>query len=318
MTTIQNPRVNKNVKRLAAFGAVAVAASVGTLLAVRANAAGIPMSQMTYTGYLETPEGTPVTKKVNLGVAIWSDAKAGTKVCETLAPDVAPVSGRFQITLKDECTTAVKNSANLWLELSVDGAALGRTPVGTVPYAIEAGHATLADSASKADKASAAADGLATQLTGLDGRIASATAPKLSGYLADALTISDSKTWAFAGLPATKASPGRYWVFNNFTAIASDLGCTLAAASCAHWGTAHFQSCARVGGKIQLPSGYVVSDLEHVDKMATVLSTTGFFDFAAATDGVEFGLCALRHDAKTNTYDPAVPHLNVNVMYQPK
>jgi len=314
--TIQNLGSKKNVKRLAAFGAVAVAASVGTLLAVRANAAGIPVNQMTYTGYLETPEGTPVTKKVNLNVALWSDAKAGTKVCETPAADTAPVSGRFQITLKDECTAAVKASPNLWLELSVDGASLGRTPIGTVPYAIEAGHATLADSASKADKASAAADGLATQLAGLDGRIASATAPKLSVYINDALIINDPKNWVFAGTAATKVSPGRYWVFDNFTAVTRDGDCKTG--PCTHWGTARFQSCVRIAGTIQVPSGVVVADMERVDRMASPISTTGFFDFAAATDGVEFGLCALRGDTKTNTYDSVVPHLNVNVMYQPK
>lgn len=148
-----------------------VLASGATLLAVRANAAGIPTANaLTYTGYIETPDGKPVTTAVNLTVNVWNMATAGAKVCEVAVENVTPVSGRFQVALPDACATAAKASPNLWLELLVDGSSLGRTKIGAVPYALEAGHATNADSAAKADsatsadKANAAAGALATEL----------------------------------------------------------------------------------------------------------------------------------------------------------
>jgi hypothetical protein len=148
-----------------------VLASGATLLAVHAGAAGIPAANaLTYTGYIETPDGKPVTTPVNLTVHVWNMATAGAKVCEIAVENVTPVAGRFQVALPDSCATAAKASPDLWLELVVDGSSLGRTKLGVVPYALEAGHATNADNATKADsatsadKASAAAGALATEL----------------------------------------------------------------------------------------------------------------------------------------------------------
>jgi len=119
---------------------------VGGVIAVRANAAGVPdMKALTYNGYIETPDGKPVTAKVNIFVNIYDAATDGTKVCEQTVMDLTPVSGRFQVELPEACTVAVKANPNLWIEAVVNGSALGRTKLGAVPYALEAGHATSAD-----------------------------------------------------------------------------------------------------------------------------------------------------------------------------
>jgi len=125
--------------------AMLLSIGVGGVIAVRANAAGVPdMKALTYTGYIETPDGKPVTAKVNILVNIYDAATDGTKVCEQTVMDLTPVSGRFQVELPEACTVAVKANPNLWIEAVVNGSALGRTKLGAVPYALEAGSASQA------------------------------------------------------------------------------------------------------------------------------------------------------------------------------
>jgi len=145
------------VSRMVVVSGLGLVAVGAVLWAVGARAAGIPAANaLTYTGYLETPAGDPVTAEVSVSVALWSAASAGSKACEAATEKVTPVSGRFQITLPEPCTAAVKARPDLWLETTVDGAALGRTKLGAVPYAIEAGHATSADTATTATSATKA------------------------------------------------------------------------------------------------------------------------------------------------------------------
>jgi hypothetical protein len=134
-----------------ALGTLVVGAA--TLLVVeRVRAAGIPAENaLTYTGYLETPEGEPVDGSRNIGLSVYARVSGGTPVCE-VAPDAVEVlAGRFQLALPDECTDQVKASPDLWIQVEVDGESLGRTKLGAVPYAVEAGHATTADRATVAD-----------------------------------------------------------------------------------------------------------------------------------------------------------------------
>ena len=137
------------LKRFGAYSAIAVAACGATLLAVRARAAGIPdAGALTYTGYLENPDGTPVTSAKSIGLTIYDAEVDGNAVCAQKTADITPVSGRFQITLPEKCTAAVKANPDLWVEVEVDGAGMGPAKLGAVPYAIEAGHAISADAAS--------------------------------------------------------------------------------------------------------------------------------------------------------------------------
>lgn len=145
------------VSRMVVVPVTGLVAAGAVLWALGARAAGIPAANaLTYTGYLETPEGEPVTAEVSVSVALWSAASAGSKACEAATEELTPLAGRFQITLPEACTAAVKAQPDLWLETTVDGAALGRTKLGAVPYAIEADHATSADNAVNADHATRA------------------------------------------------------------------------------------------------------------------------------------------------------------------
>src|SRR6185369_12095838 len=72
--------------------------------------------------------------------------------------DTALVSGRFKIKLPPECRAAVKGSPDVWVEVEVDGGPLGRTKLGVVPYALEAGHATTSDDSTHAQSADTAAN----------------------------------------------------------------------------------------------------------------------------------------------------------------
>lgn len=138
--------------------ASAALATATTLIVQQVRAAGIPAKNpLTYTGYLENPDATPVVTSKNIALAVYDAVTAGTKVCEVLSAPMVPVLGRFQIALPDDCTAKVGASPDLWLEIAVDGAALGRTKLGAVPYAVEAGHAVKADLATNATNAASAA-----------------------------------------------------------------------------------------------------------------------------------------------------------------
>src|SRR6478752_9215562 len=58
---LERPLVSAKRRQLFGAGVVLLAAVVGSVVAVRASAAGIPTpNSLTYTGYLETPQGEPL------------------------------------------------------------------------------------------------------------------------------------------------------------------------------------------------------------------------------------------------------------------
>ena len=147
-------KMNRVGRRFGVFAGVGLLAAAAGLLALRARAAGVPAAHaLAYTGYLETPDGVAVTHSVEVSVALWSAVSGGTKLCQSDAENATPVAGRFQLTLPEACTQAVRMQPDVWLETTVDGTKLGRTKLGAVPFALEANHATTADSASSADTA---------------------------------------------------------------------------------------------------------------------------------------------------------------------
>jgi hypothetical protein len=150
---------------------IALSASALTLLAVTARAAGVPdMSALTYTGYLESADGAPLSGAHSVEVKFWESVEAEEPLCSGGSPDTTLHAGRFQVALPDSCSDAVKASPDIWVDVSVDGAPLGRTKLGTVPYALEAGHATLADQATLAVDATHA-DAASTADGDLEARI---------------------------------------------------------------------------------------------------------------------------------------------------
>jgi hypothetical protein len=142
---------------------VAIGLTVASTLAayaVRALAGGIPSPiAMYYAGTL-TEGGQLVNGPRSLTVNIWADATSqGDPLCSTVAsPAVNVVNGQFRIALAGACKSAVNANNNTYIEV-IDGAtSLGRTPMGAVPYAVEADHAVNADHTTNADNATYSAD----------------------------------------------------------------------------------------------------------------------------------------------------------------
>jgi len=134
---------SRYLRRATLLGLVVLAAGVGyTLHAARAS--GIPATgALVYTGILTDAMGAPLTSPQNVGVAIYDAQSAGTKVCERASQSTTlDPAGRFQIAMPDACAAAVGGNSDLWVEVSLAGAPLGRSKTGAVPYAIEANNAT--------------------------------------------------------------------------------------------------------------------------------------------------------------------------------
>lgn len=110
----------------------------------RARADGIPATRpLTYSGTLEE-NGTPATGMRNLRLTIYDDAMSSSSMntrCITNAPNTPVNNGRFQVVLDPACVAAVRSTPDLWLEIEVSGAAIGRTKLSAVPFAVESGRA---------------------------------------------------------------------------------------------------------------------------------------------------------------------------------
>jgi hypothetical protein len=136
----------KNRQVVAVGLASLVAVAIGSAYLVgRARASGVPATQpLTFSGVLTDTTGAPLTGSKNLQVQVWDDAAAGNVVCTSGSTAQTLVGGSFSIGLPTTCTTAVHASPDLWAELLVDGASVGRTKLGAVPYALEADTASNA------------------------------------------------------------------------------------------------------------------------------------------------------------------------------
>jgi len=122
---------------------VLAAGGVG-YLKLSAFADGIPdEGALRYEGLLEE-QGEAVSGDRLVGVSFWSDAdddSDGARQC-SVAPRTIPVaSGHFSIPLGTDCVDAVRANADLWVQVSVGGEPVGRSKLGAVPYAGEAGRA---------------------------------------------------------------------------------------------------------------------------------------------------------------------------------
>ena len=123
----------------------------------RARAAGVPATApLTYSGVLTDMNGTPLTGTKNILLQLYSVASAGTALCGSAPTSLTLVGGAFQVALADNCTAIVHSNSDLWVDVLVDGASIGRSKLGAVPYAIEADHAVSATSATTATTATTA------------------------------------------------------------------------------------------------------------------------------------------------------------------
>ncbi|HUS68664.1 MAG TPA: hypothetical protein VMZ28_29210 [Kofleriaceae bacterium] len=131
-------------------GAVAVAVGVAAWIQLRSNSAtadGTPgASPLVYSGVLED-NGTLVSGMHTVEIILWNHAtNAGdaNRVCTTTANDTPVLDGRFRVTLVDDCADGVAEHPDIWVQVLVDAVSLGRTKLGAVPYALEAGRASAA------------------------------------------------------------------------------------------------------------------------------------------------------------------------------
>jgi hypothetical protein len=116
----------------------------------RARAGGIPAAQaLTYSGVLTDASGTPLVGSKSILVQLYDQATGGTAQC-TIGPTVVTLAaGAFKVALPDTCAAAVHATPDLWVDVFVDGASVGRSKLGAVPYAVEADHASTATQASR-------------------------------------------------------------------------------------------------------------------------------------------------------------------------
>jgi hypothetical protein len=147
-------------KRLLALALGVFAVGGGAGFGVRGLfAAGIPdVNTLYYTGTL-TDNGTPMNGPQTIAVNLWSDdVPNGTLLCQT-SKTVTVANGLFRVPLDPLCKAQINQNKNAWVEVLVGAINMGRTKIGSVPYSVEADHATRADNAANAAVAAAAAPG---------------------------------------------------------------------------------------------------------------------------------------------------------------
>jgi hypothetical protein len=194
------------IRRNALLGMAAVAALgiAATLIVQRVRAAGIPATgTLTYTGALANPDGTPLTATTkNIGLFTYDAPTTGNMVldCTVTSGAVSLNAGQFQIALPAACTAKIQATPDLWLEVQVDGTSLGRTKLGSVPYAVEAEHAVTADSATNATHATGADS--ATNATHATSADSATTADAASGALDTRIAALETRLGAVSAFRA--------------------------------------------------------------------------------------------------------------------
>jgi hypothetical protein len=127
-------------------------------LAIKAFADGIPSPNPLYYAGTLTEGGVLVNGTRAITVNLWPDGTTtGMPLCTTSAPMVNVNGGRFRVSLAPACKSALNQNANAWVEVVDGSTSLGRSPVGAVPYAVEADHAVSATLAANATSAVTAA-----------------------------------------------------------------------------------------------------------------------------------------------------------------
>jgi hypothetical protein len=144
--------------------------TIALMIGARAAATGVPsMNALSYSGSLETLEGQPLSGSKFIAFSLFDALTGGEELCRVRSTEYQLVNGRFQIALPEECASAVHANAELWVEVQVDGASLGRAKLGAVPYALEADHAVRADNS---------AGELAQTIEALQARLAALSCPE--------------------------------------------------------------------------------------------------------------------------------------------
>ncbi|HWA73977.1 MAG TPA: hypothetical protein VG937_16660 [Polyangiaceae bacterium] len=281
-------------KVLIVLSGTVIAVAVAASLAVRARAAGIPPTNaLSYSGYLETPDGTPVVNQVEVALNVWDAASGGHKVCAVANQTLTPSAGHFRVELPDACTRAVSANPNLWLEPVINDTSLGRTGLGAVPYSVEADHAVSADVAAPTGALAERLNAMQAEIDRLKARLDQPLTQHLAKVMADKITVPSMDWMWISGTDSATLAPGRYWVFNTARAYASNLGCS---SNCQPLSSVVLTSCMRVGSQVTAAASYVVAEVPWIDGSAASLpaSAIDYFDIDKETADVRLGLCARR------------------------
>jgi hypothetical protein len=198
-------------KRYVLIGAGLTALGALGGFAVKALADGIPSPNPLYYSGTLTENGIPVSGTRAITIYLWLNASpttGETALCTTIVTGTPVISGRFRIALDGGCKGAINSNSNIYVEVVDNGTSLGRSPVGALPYAVEADHAvnaTNATNATTAATANAAGGTLATTLSGLQ------TSQSNVVDLTTSQTIAGAKTFA------TLTVSGNASVANSFS-----------------------------------------------------------------------------------------------------
>ncbi len=188
----------------AGIAAVILVSVAGMAIAFRmgrAQASGIPQTgTMSYSGTLLN-FGQPDSDDHTIVLRLWA---GGSVACTTTpAGTTRLVNGHFTIPLDDSCVTIVHQNRSVLVEVVVDGNSLGQSPLGAVPYAVEA------------DTASAAAPGSA-----LASIVPAGTVIAYAGVVAGSGNVAPPPGW----LLCDGAAVSRTTYANLFAAIGTTAG----------------------------------------------------------------------------------------------
>ena len=149
-----------------------LALAVG-FLGAKVLASGAPaQAPLVYGGTVTDAAGKPYAAAVPVEVALYDGPTGGAQKCKAAAVQAEAGTGRFAVTLPAECVQAVRDTPDLWSELTVGAGktVLPRTHVAATPYALEADSAKTAVSAQVASgQLKTTVDGLVATVAGLKG-----------------------------------------------------------------------------------------------------------------------------------------------------
>jgi hypothetical protein len=139
--------------------------------ASRARAAGIPqMASLVYSGTLTDGKGAPLSGSKTVQLQIYGAATGGGALCQSLPATVTLVSGTFRVPLGNDCMAVVHANPDLFIDVLVDGASVGRAKLGAVPYAVEADTAQHAATATPGGALDMQIAALTTRVSAIEGQ----------------------------------------------------------------------------------------------------------------------------------------------------
>jgi len=120
------------------FAAVIVTSGLVSYWASTARALSVPKTTpLFYSGLLTDGSGKPLTAtSAIVGLDIYDLQTGGNSKCSMAPASAQLTQGRFRIALSSTCVTVLQDNPDLWIEVTVGAAAMGRTKIGAMPYVL--------------------------------------------------------------------------------------------------------------------------------------------------------------------------------------